>query len=92
MGYKYLHNIKLSVKEIEILALGQIMPKSTKTIERIEINNATKLTLNKTKLKLTMESKHNKLLKSFGNQSLDNIFSDLNINRLEGVGWDGFRF
>ena len=86
MGYKYLHNIKLSVKEIEILALGQIMPKSTKTIERIEINNATKLTLNKTKLKLTMESKHNKLLKSFGNQSLDNIFSDLNINRLEGVG------
>ena len=80
MGYKYLHNLNVSVKEIEILALEQIMPKSTKTKESRVRNKTMKLT------KLTMESKTNGLLKSFGNQSLNNIFSELNIDRLEGVG------
>jgi len=40
-----------------------------------QINLATK--------KKNMKNKDNGLLKTFGNKSLDNIFSDLNIDRLE---------
>ncbi len=83
MSYNYLYNINVSVEGVKNLCFEQIkdLSKSTKTIARIDTNNATKLTMNETKL--TMKSKHNKVLKSFGNQSINNIFSDLKIDRLE---------